>query len=80
MLLMNEATVGLDPPSRQQLLGNVRGPCKSRGMGVLCATHLIEETQHAYRLMLLHQSAERFEGPTPSSWRRARSGIFRRRC
>ena len=62
VLLMDEATVGLDPASRQQLLDTVRGLCRTRGMAVLWATHLIEEAKVADRLMLLHQGTVRFEG------------------
>ena len=62
VLLMDEATVGLDPSSRQQLLDTVRGLCRERGMAVLWATHLIEEAQMADRLMLLHQGQIRFDG------------------
>lgn len=62
VLLMDEATVGLDPSSRQQLLDTVRGLCRDQGLAVLWATHLIEETHIADRLMLLHQGAVRFEG------------------
>ena len=62
VLLMDEATVGLDPASRQHLLDTVRGLCRTRGMAVLWATHLIEETKVADRLMLLHQGTVRFDG------------------
>lgn len=62
VLLMDEATVGLDPASRQQVLDTVRDLCNNRGMGVLWATHLVEETHIADELMLLHQGAVRFEG------------------
>ncbi|MBU4519040.1 MAG: ATP-binding cassette domain-containing protein [Gammaproteobacteria bacterium] len=62
VLLMDEATVGLDPASRQHLLDTVRGLCHSRGMAVLWATHLIEEARVADRLMLLHQGTVRFDG------------------
>jgi ABC-2 type transport system ATP-binding protein len=62
VLLMDEATVGLDPASRQQLLDSVRGLCQSRGLAVLWATHLIEEVKTADRLMLLHQGTVRFDG------------------
>ena len=62
VLLMDEATVGLDPASRQLLLDTVRGLCREQGLAVLWATHLIEETHIADRLMLLHQGAVRFEG------------------
>jgi ABC-2 type transport system ATP-binding protein len=62
VLLMDEATVGLDPASRQHLLDTVRGLCHTRGMAVLWATHLIEEAKVAERLMLLHQGTARFDG------------------
>jgi ABC-2 type transport system ATP-binding protein len=62
VLLMDEATVGLDPSSRHQLLAAVRGLCQSQGMAVLWATHLIEETVQADRLLLLHHGTVRFDG------------------
>lgn len=62
VLLMDEATVGLDPASRQHLLDTVRGLCHTRGMAVLWATHLIEEAKVADRLVLLHQGTVRFDG------------------
>jgi ABC-2 type transport system ATP-binding protein len=62
VLLMDEATVGLDPTSRHQLLATVRGLCHSQGMAVLWATHLIEETRQADKLLLLHQGKVRFDG------------------
>ena len=62
VLLMDEATVGLDPASRQQLLDTVRGLCRTQGLAVLWATHLIEEVKTADRLLLLHQGTVRFDG------------------
>ena len=62
VLLMDEATVGLDPASRQHLLDTVRGLCHTRGMAVLWATHLVEEAKVADRLVLLHQGTVRFDG------------------
>lgn len=62
LLLMDEATVGLDPASRQHLLDQVRRLCHTRGMAVLWATHLIEEARVADRLLLLHQGTVRFDG------------------
>ena len=62
VLLMDEATVGLDPASRQQLLDTVRGLCRDQGLAVLWATHLIEEVKTADRLLLLHQGTVRFDG------------------
>lgn len=62
VLLMDEATVGLDPASRQQLLDTVRRLTAKRQVGVLWATHLIEEIKVADRLLLLHRGAVRFDG------------------
>lgn len=76
VLLMDEATVGLDPGSRQQLLDTVRDLCRTRGMAVLWATHLIEEAQMADRLMLLHQGTVRFDGTLPAFMDAAQGGDF----
>ncbi len=76
VLLMDEATVGLDPGSRQQLLDTVRELCRERGMAVLWATHLIEEAQRADRLMLLHQGAVRFDGSLTTFMEAAQGGDF----
>ncbi|MEY4978193.1 MAG: Daunorubicin/doxorubicin resistance ATP-binding protein DrrA [Pseudomonadota bacterium] len=62
VLLMDEATVGLDPASRQQLLQSVQTLCREQGLAVLWATHLIEEVKTADRLLLLHQGTVRFDG------------------
>jgi ABC-2 type transport system ATP-binding protein len=55
VLLMDEATVGLDPGSRAQLLAQVRELCRARGVGVLWATHLVDEAADADRVVLLHR-------------------------
>ena len=74
VLLMDEATVGLDPASRQQLLDTVHGLCRTRGMAVLWATHLIEEIQRADRLILLHQGTARFDGSIDAFMQAAQGG------
>jgi ABC-2 type transport system ATP-binding protein len=76
VLLMDEATVGLDPASRQHLLDTVRGLCQTRGMAVLWATHLIEEARVADRLMLLHQGTVRFDGSIDAFMQAAQGGDF----
>jgi ABC-2 type transport system ATP-binding protein len=76
VLLMDEATVGLDPASRQHLLDTVRGLCQTRGMAVLWATHLIEETREADRLMLLHQGTVRFDGSIDAFMQASQGGDF----
>lgn len=55
VLLMDEATVGLDPKSRQDLLGALRADVRERGICVLWATHWVEEAQAADRVLVLHQ-------------------------
>lgn len=55
LLLMDEATVGLDPKSRKDLIHAVRQDVRERGSCVLWATHWVEEALDADRVMLLHQ-------------------------
>lgn len=63
LLLMDEATVGLDPRSRVELLEQVHRLCRERGMGVLWATHLVFEAEAAQRVVVLHQGRKIAEGP-----------------
>ena len=62
VLLMDEATVGLDPGSRQQLLGTVRQLVTDSQVAVLWATHLMEEIDVADRLLFLQAGTVRFDG------------------
>lgn len=55
LLLMDEATVGLDPKSRKDLLSAVRQDVRSRGTSVLWATHWVEEAELADTVLVLHQ-------------------------
>lgn len=55
ILLMDEATVGLDPASRRSLVDYVHNLCADREMGVLWATHLVDEAERADRVFVLHQ-------------------------
>lgn len=55
LLLMDEATVGLDPKSRRDLLQVVREEVDQRGCCVLWATHWVEEAEAADRVLLLHR-------------------------
>ncbi len=55
LLLLDEPTVGLDIESRRFLLGHVHHLCATRGLGVLWATHLIDETEGDSRIIVLHQ-------------------------
>jgi ABC-2 type transport system ATP-binding protein len=55
LLLMDEATVGLDPPSRHDILRTVREDVQQRQTTVLWATHWVEEAAHADRVLVLHR-------------------------
>ena len=55
VLLMDEPTVGLDPASRRHLLDYVMELCAERSVGVLWATHLVDEVERADRLVILHR-------------------------
>jgi len=62
LLLMDEATVGLDPASRQQLLRHVRQLCREDNVGVLWATHLVDEAEGADRVIVLNHGKKINEG------------------
>jgi ABC-2 type transport system ATP-binding protein len=64
-LLLDEATVGLDVASRESVLGIVRGLVKEKGVGVLWATHLVDEVVGDDRVVLLHKGRVRFAGLVP---------------
>jgi ABC-2 type transport system ATP-binding protein len=63
VLLMDEATVGLDPQSRRDLLGHVHELCRERGVGALWATHLVDEAEGADRVVVLKAGRVLFDGP-----------------
>lgn len=55
LLLLDEPTVGLDIGSRQGLLDHVRQLCQSARIGVLWATHLIDEVGPEDQVVILHK-------------------------
>lgn len=65
VLLMDEATVGLDPASRRMLVDYVHELCVRRGVGVLWATHLVDEADSADHVLILHEGRLLAEG-TPA--------------
>jgi len=66
LLLMDEASVGLDPKSRRDLLGALRADVAERGCTVLWATHWVEEAQGADRVLVLHRGRLLADG-TPAA-------------
>ncbi len=61
-LLMDEATVGLDPASRQDLMRSVEALAGSGEVAVLWTTHLVEEVVNAHRLVILNHGAIAYDG------------------
>jgi ABC-2 type transport system ATP-binding protein len=55
LLLLDEPTVGLDIRSRAEILDHVRELIADEGIGVLWATHLIDEVQGGDKVVVLHQ-------------------------
>jgi ABC-2 type transport system ATP-binding protein len=55
LLLLDEATVGLDVKARADILAHVRQLVVERGIGVLWATHLFDEIALGDDLVILHQ-------------------------
>lgn len=65
LLLMDEATVGIDPASRAAILADVKALCRERAMGVLWATHLVDEAEAADRIVVMAAGKVRFDGKGP---------------
>lgn len=63
LLLLDEATVGLDIASRQFLLDHVRGLCRDERLAVLWATHLIDEVDPQSHVIVLHRGRVLAQGP-----------------
>lgn len=54
LLLLDEPTVGLDPPTRQTIIDHVRALAR-QGVAVLWATHLIEEVELDDQVVILQR-------------------------
>ncbi len=65
LLLMDEATVGLDPQSRRDLMAGLHDEVGQRGVTVLWATHLVPEAEAADRVLVLHRGSLLADG-TPA--------------
>ena len=55
LLVLDEPTVGLDIKSRADILSHVRRLIADEGIGVLWATHLIDEVADNDQIIVLHQ-------------------------
>jgi ABC-2 type transport system ATP-binding protein len=68
VLLMDEASTGLDPAARRDLSRNVERLREEEGVTILLTTHILEEADRCDRLVLLHQGKIVAEG-TPGELR-----------
>ena len=55
VLLMDEASTGLDPAARRDLSRHVENLRTGEGVTILLTTHILEEAERCDRLVLLHQ-------------------------
>jgi ABC-2 type transport system ATP-binding protein len=62
VLLMDEASTGLDPAARRDLSRNVESLRDQEGVTILLTTHILEEAGRCDRLALLHHGAIVAEG------------------
>lgn len=74
LLLMDEATVGLDPVSRRQLSQTVVSLCRQSGVAALWTTHLVDEAVLADRVLVLHRGRLLFDGDVPTCLQRTGTG------
>lgn len=65
LLLLDEATVGLDIGSRESVVKIVRELVASQGLGVLWATHLMDEVKAGDHVVVLHKGRVMFNGNVP---------------
>lgn len=65
-LLLDEATAGLDVASRESVLAMVRALVSKEAVGVLWATHLVDEVDDDDCIVLLHKGRVLFSGRGPA--------------
>lgn len=62
ILLMDEATNGLDPLARHALLADIHRLVREEGLCVIWATHVVDEVEQAHRLVLLNKGQLIYNG------------------
>ena len=68
VLLMDEASTGLDPAARRDLSRHIESLRSGDGVTILLTTHILEEASRCDRLVLLHEGSMVAEG-TPAELR-----------
>ncbi|TWT10675.1 ABC transporter ATP-binding protein [Reyranella sp. CPCC 100927] len=71
LLLLDEPTVGLDIGSRQDIVDHARQLCREQGIGLLWATHLIDEITAGDQVVILHRGRVLADGPVEDVVRQA---------
>jgi ABC-2 type transport system ATP-binding protein len=77
LFLLDEPTIGLDIGSRQTILDHVRRLCQSDDLGVLWATHLIDEAREADEVLILHQGETKAIGRADAICKQAGTATLR---
>ncbi len=62
LLLLDEPTVGLDVPTRRDIVAHVHGLARDDGIAVLWATHRIDEVFDGDSVIVLHEGRIRADG------------------
>ncbi len=62
LLLLDEPTVGLDVPTREDIVRHVHALSAENGIAVLWATHLIDEVRDGDNVIVLHKGRIRADG------------------
>jgi ABC-2 type transport system ATP-binding protein len=65
LLLLDEPTVGLDLGSREGVIKIVRDLVAKEGLGVLWATHMMDEVLRTDQVVVLHKGVVLFNGAVP---------------
>lgn len=77
LLLLDEATVGVDPVSRRELWSIVYRQVRERGMTVLLSTAYLDEASRCESLILMHQGKCLGQGSPRSFSEPMRGRVFR---
>jgi len=65
LLLLDEPTVGLDVPSRRDIVAHVHRMAREQNTAVLWSTHLIDEIYDDDKVIILHQGKICADGTVP---------------
>ena len=74
LLLLDEATVGLDVGSRESVVRIVRDLVAKQRLGVLWATHLMDEVKPGDHVVVLHKGRVLYDGSVPGFLAKTKSG------